>query len=75
MPYLGFTRSDLCSICAADSHAEYAGTARGLLGAGSRPLAGDDLLAPPACGGDRPSGTAGGWLVTGHSGQQMGAGR
>jgi hypothetical protein len=29
----GFARPDLCSICAADSHAEYAGAARGLLGA------------------------------------------
>ncbi len=48
MPYLGFTRPDLCSICAADSHADYAGAARSLLSAGSRPLAGDDSLAPPA---------------------------
>ena len=75
MPYLGFTRSDLCSICAADSHAEYAGAARGLLGADSHPLAGDDSLAPPARGGDRPFGTGGAWLVTGHSAQQRGAGR
>jgi hypothetical protein len=75
MPYLGFTRSDLCSICAADSHADYAGAARSLLGAGSRPLAGDDSLAPPACRGDHPSGTGGAGLVTGHSGQQPGAGR
>jgi hypothetical protein len=54
MPYLGFTRSDLCSICAANSHADYAGTARSLLSADSHPLAGDDSLVPPACRGDHP---------------------
>jgi hypothetical protein len=75
MPYLGFTRPGLCSICAAGSHADWAGAARSLLSADSRPLAGDDSLAPPACRGDHPSGTAGGWLVTGHRGQQPGAGR
>ena len=75
MPYLGFTRPDLCSIRAADSHADYAGAARSLLGADIHPLAGDDSLAPPACRGDRPSGTGGAWLVTGHSGQQPGAGQ
>jgi hypothetical protein len=75
MPYLGFTRPDLCSIRAADSHADYAGAARSLLSADSHPLAGDDSLAPPACRGDHPSGTGGAWLVTGHSGQQPGAGR
>ena len=75
MPYLDFTRPDLCSICAADSHADYAGAARSLLSADSHSLAGDDSLAPPACRGDHPSGTGGAWLVTGHSGQQPGAGR
>jgi hypothetical protein len=75
MPYLGFIRSDLCSICAADGHAEYARAACGLLGADSHPLADDDSLAPPARGGDRPFGAGGARLVTGHSGQQTGAGR
>jgi hypothetical protein len=75
MPYLGFTRPDLCSICAADSHADHTGAACSLLSADSRPLAGDDSLAPPACRGDHPSGTGGACLVTGHSGQQPGAGR
>ena len=75
MSCLGFTRSDLCSICTADSHADYAGAARSLLSADSRPLAGDDSLAPPACRGDHPSGTGGAWLVTGRSGQEPGARR
>jgi hypothetical protein len=75
MPYLGITRPDLCSICAADSHADHTGAACSLLSADSRPLAGDDSLAPPACRGDHPSGTGGACLVTGHSGQQPGAGR
>ena len=75
MPYLGSTRPDLCSICAADSDAEYTGAARGMPGADSDALADDDSLAPPARDGDRPSGTGGAWLVTGHSGQQTEAGR
>lgn len=75
MPNLDFTRPDLCSICAADSHADHAGAARSLLSADSHPPAGDDSLAPPARRGDHPSGTGGAWLVTGHSGQQPGAGQ
>ena len=75
MPHLGFTRPDLCSICAADSHPDDAESARSLLSADSHLVAGDDSLAPPARRSDHPSGTGGAWLVTGHSGQQPGAGR
>ncbi len=81
MSDLGFTRSDLCSICAAVGLAEYADAVRrGLLSAGAFPLTGDDPLAAMtgvlhisgcldrrATGGARP--------MTSRRGQRTGAGR
>jgi hypothetical protein len=53
MPNPGFTRPDLCSIRVATEQAKLAETARGVLSAGGRPLAGDDPPTPPASGIDR----------------------
>ena len=49
----GFTRSDSCSIRAADRQAEPADAVRGLLSSDGDPLGGDDPLDPLARGAAR----------------------
>jgi hypothetical protein len=53
MPDPGCTRPELCSIPAADEHAEPAGAVRGGDALDGHPPAGDDPPAPPASGTDR----------------------
>ena len=53
MPDPGFTRSNLCSISAADAQTEPAGAIRGGLSADGHPPAGDDPPAPLTSGTDR----------------------
>ena len=69
MPDPGFTQPDLCSICAADSHANHANAARGVFSAGGWPLAEDDRLEPLASVFARVLVNGGAWLVTGHRSQ------
>ena len=75
MPDPGFTKPDLCSICAVASRADCATAARGVLSDDGYPLADDDPLAPVARDVARTLGTGGAWLVTGHRSRRTGAGR
>jgi hypothetical protein len=75
MPDPGFTKPDLCLICAAASRADCATAARGVLSNDGYPPADDDPLAPMARDVVRTPGTGGAWLITGHSGRRTGSGR